>query len=71
MKAFLNNLKIEKIRAKGKCQLDDNKSDPIGFGLYQQLYKWDISTSRWNWKIPWFEPNKSLEFCGCTRGFLD
>ena len=29
-----------------------------------------ISTSSRNPTIPWFEPNKSLKFCGLARGFL-
>lgn len=44
MKAFLDNLKIEKTKAKGKSQLDENEADPIGFGLYEQLCKWAVES---------------------------
>jgi hypothetical protein len=37
MKSYLDNLKIEKNKAKGKCQLDENEADPIGIGLHAQI----------------------------------
>ena len=43
MKSYLDNLKIEKNKAKGKRQLDENEADPIGIGLYEQLCKWAIA----------------------------
>ena len=42
MKSYLDNLKIEKNKAKGKRQLDENEADPIGIGLYEQICKWAI-----------------------------
>ena len=43
MKSYLDNLKIEKNKAKGNRQLDENEADPIGIGLYEQLCKWAIT----------------------------
>ncbi len=43
MKSYLDDLKIEKNKAKGKRQLDENEADPIGIGLYEQICKWAIA----------------------------
>ncbi len=32
MKSYLGNLKIEKNKAKGDCQLDENEANPIDIG---------------------------------------
>jgi hypothetical protein len=42
MKAYLDNMKIEKNKVKCNLQLDENEADPIGIGLYEQLCKWAI-----------------------------
>ena len=42
MKAYLDNMKKEKTKAKGKSQLDENEADAIGFGLYEQLCQWAV-----------------------------
>ena len=44
MKAYLDNMKKEKTKAKGKRQLEENEANPIGFGLYEQLCKWAVGS---------------------------
>jgi hypothetical protein len=61
MKAYPDNMKIEKNKATGDCQLGENEADPIGIGLYEQLcrwaigagtlsgiYVWAFATTQWN-----------------------
>ncbi len=42
MKSYLDNMKIEKKKAKGNCQLYENEADLIGIGLHEQICKWAI-----------------------------
>ncbi|KAL3765640.1 hypothetical protein ACHAW5_000323 [Stephanodiscus triporus] len=42
MKSYLDNLKIEKNKAKSNRQLDESEADAIGIGLYEQICKWAI-----------------------------
>ena len=44
MKAFLDNLKKEKAKAKGKRQLDQQEADAIGFGLYEKICEWAVDS---------------------------
>ena len=44
MKAYLDNLKKEKSKAKANSQLDENDADPIGIQLYEQLCKWAVKS---------------------------
>jgi len=37
MKSYLDNLKIEKNKAKINRQLDESEANPIGIGLYEQI----------------------------------
>lgn len=42
MKAYLDNMKKEKAKAKGKNQVEEHDADPIGIGLYEQLCEWAV-----------------------------
>ena len=44
MKVYLENMKKEKVNAKGNRQLDKNEADPIVFGIYEKLCEWIIGS---------------------------